>query len=55
MTPDHPQLPENLLFQADGLKPGPEREALMMAKVRQDESHAKFNSWIAVAIAELTE
>jgi hypothetical protein len=53
MTPKHARLPKNQLFQGSDLRPSPEREALMKAKARQDETAAKFDDWIRTAIAEL--
>ncbi len=55
MKPSFVRLLENCLFPDDVLKPEAELDALLIAKVKQDVSHAKLDSWIAATIAELTD
>jgi hypothetical protein len=53
MRPNHVRLPENFLFPDGASKP--DLDALKTAKARQDVSHQKLDTWIAAAIAELSD
>jgi hypothetical protein len=53
MKPNHVRLPENFLFPDGASKP--DLDALKTAKARQDVSHQKLDTWIAAAIAELSD
>ena len=43
---DYARLAEDYSKQADAMKPGPERDALI-AKAKQYQSYAKMENWIA--------
>jgi hypothetical protein len=53
MRPNHVRLPENFLFPEGASKP--DLDALKTAKARQDVSYQKLDTWIAAAIAELSD
>jgi hypothetical protein len=53
MRPIGVRLSENLLFPDDALRP--DLDALKTAKARWDVSHQKLDSWIAAAVAELSD
>jgi hypothetical protein len=53
MRPNHVGLPENFLFPEGASKP--DLDALKTAKARQDASYQKLDTWIAAAIAELSD
>jgi hypothetical protein len=53
MRPNRVRLPENFLFPDGASKP--DLDALKTAKARQDVSHQKLDTWIAAAIAELSD
>jgi hypothetical protein len=47
MNPDdYARMAEDYLLQADAMKPGPERDALI-AKARQYKSYANVDNWVA--------
>ena len=53
MRPNRVRLPENFLFPEGASKP--DLDALKTAKARQDVSYQKLDTWIAAAIAELSD
>jgi hypothetical protein len=53
MRPNGIRLPENSLSPDDA--PGPDLEALKIAKTKQDVSHQKLDKWFADAIAALSD
>ena len=53
MKPNRVRLPKNSLF-PDGAS-RPDLDALRTAKARWDVSHQKLDSWIAAAVAELSD
>jgi len=53
MRPNRVHLPENFLFPDSASKP--DLDALKTAKARQDVSYQKLDTWIAAAIAELSD